>query len=316
MVGQTIFKKLDKYRFDNIGGGYAPAHITGIFEIHIDNPEPVQCGSRGIGLCIDKGVYSYVITKKSNKQLIDIFMNGQEIFGKTTRTTIFELIGDLKVEVQVFNFTELPLSQGFGISGATGLSTAIALNSAMDLNLDYGKLVNAAHNAEIQNFTGLGDVVAQATGGIVNRKKEGGYNFGEVEKLEGAINDSKLVLCVLGERLETSDIISNQKYIKKINKVGKKYLDKIQKLKLDNKVSMVELIKLSYKFSIETGLVGHKLEKLINKIHKEKIGFASMIMLGNAIFIAGDILKIKKMCSKFSQSIICRIDSAPARQII
>ncbi len=275
-----------------IGAGYAPAHITGIFEIYNSKPEPLSCGSRGVGFCIDNGVSTFVLAKKSSKQNIRIIFNGKNISGKTTKNAIKSLIDNARLEITVFSFTDLPVAQGFGISGASALSSTIALNSALKLDLKYDDLVNIAHKAEIINGTGLGDVIAQATGGVVLRTREGGFSFGVVKKIVFDQSNSQGVICVVGDELSTSNIIKNQKYIKKINLVAKKYLERFQ-----NSPTLESFVECSYKFAFESELINKHVLKLINKIKDEHAGLASMIMLGNSLFAFGEIKPLKKICT-------------------
>ena len=300
---------------DSIGAGYAPAHITTIFEIFNSDPEPLKCGSRGIGFCIDKGISTFISIKKDTKQDIQVLFNNKEIAGETTISTIRNLIGDLNVKIQVFSYTELPQSQGFGLSGAGALSSAIALNSALNLKLNYSELVNAAHSAEIYNKTGLGDVVAQATGGVVFREQQGAFKFGKIKNIKIRPKLKELVICILGQELSTSKIITDERYIRSINMGAKKYLSELQKIMTNNTISFTELTKLSFSFVKESELLDSNVLKLIKRIQLESAGFASMIMLGNAIFSVGNTKKIQTICEECGHTFVCNIDSLPAISI-
>jgi len=294
-----------------LGAGFAPAHLTGIFQIYNTNPDPLKCGSRGFGICINKGVYTFLKVKSAKKQTIKTYFNGLEISAQTTKDTIRNIVGDVALNFTIYSFTDLPLSQGFGLSGAAAISTALALNSALDLKLDYTDLINAAHIAEIKNHTGLGDIVAQATGGIVIRKIEGGLGYGELEQAVLDKSKNRLVICQIGSKLKTESIISDPHYITKINNSGKKYIAKINKHS-----TLSELITQSFKFATETGLVKRNVQNIIERIHSQNLGAASMIMLGNSIFATGKITKIVKVCSEFGDPMVCQVSKARARVLI
>jgi pantoate kinase len=318
MEGQAFIRnKINDLLFsnetmDSIGVGYAPAHITSIFEIFNSDPNPLKCGSRGIGFCINKGVSTFILTKKDTKQDIQVIFNDKEIAGETTISTIKNLIGELNVKIKVFSYTELPQSQGFGLSGAGALSSAIALNSALKLKLDYPELVNAAHSAEIINQTGLGDVVAQATGGVVLREHHGAIKFGKIKNIKIRPQLKELVICILGHELSTSKIITDKRFISSINMGAKKYLGELQNMLTNNTISFKELTKLSFEFVKESELLGNKVLKLIKRIQVESAGFASMIMLGNAIFSVGNTKKIQTICQELGHTFVCNIDLLPA----
>ena len=58
-------------------------------------------------------------------------------------------------------FSSLPLGYWFGISGASALATAYALNRLLKLKKSNKELAIIAHIAEVESKTGLGDVTNQ-----------------------------------------------------------------------------------------------------------------------------------------------------------
>ncbi|MEW5761519.1 MAG: pantothenate kinase, partial [Candidatus Thermoplasmatota archaeon] len=105
---------------------FSPSHVSGFFEIHLEG-ELLKSGSRGAGICLSEGVETIVELKKSNRQEIEIFLNEKKEEANTTKNVVKSLIGKKKYSVKVRSYFKLPVSQGFGISGAGALSTALAL---------------------------------------------------------------------------------------------------------------------------------------------------------------------------------------------
>ena len=172
--------------------------------------------------------------------------------------------------------SNLPLGCGFGLSGASALATAYALNKSLNLRKSKKELAKIAHIAEVENETGLGDVVNQFYGGFLIKFKPSSEFI--VKRLP---IKNKIVYYKIFNKLDTKKIISNQNRINKINKAGTSSLKKIKTLK---KPSLNKIIKISKEFSVESGLLTNKkIINLIKKIEKNK-GNASMIMLGNAVF--------------------------------
>ena len=138
------------------------------------------------------------------------------------------------------------------------------------------ELATIAHIAEVENGTGLGDVVNQYYGGFLV-KYESSCKF-KAKKLP--INSKKIYYQYFSG-IDTKKVISDKKIKNKISHSGIKALNKIKKLK--NK-DLKNLIKISKEFSVNSGLLKNK--KVINTIKKieSKNGNASMIMLGNAVF--------------------------------
>ncbi len=67
------------------------------------------------------------------------------------------LLERLGVTATVRLDTAVPIGCGFGASGAATLATALATNERMDLGHDREALLEAAHRAEVEAGTGLGD---------------------------------------------------------------------------------------------------------------------------------------------------------------
>ncbi|HEC88622.1 MAG TPA: hypothetical protein ENI52_04840 [Thermoplasmata archaeon] len=265
---------------------FAPAHITGFFEIFM---EEENAGSRGAGICLSLGSYSFVEKIDEKK----IYIEGNVGDGEVTKETIKNLRMN-GVKIRILN--ELPFSQGFGISASSSLSSSLAL--CYLFNLPKIKAVEASHFAEIDSKTGLGDAVASYTGGIEIRKKPGLY--GTIEKINYR---EKLIVAIVGKEIKTKEILDSR-IVDKINEIGEECIKEFMKDK-----SLENFFELSLKFSFETGLANEKMKNLLKKANK--IGMAGMCMLGNSIF-AIHSKKMKKFLSEY-EYYECFIDNEGAR---
>ena len=281
---------------------FAPGNISCIFVIK-KTANPAKSGSLGAGFTVNKGVFATITkinnTKNNNKQSSIIKKyNNITITNKTIKTnnknkknkiyynnkkinlpTINSVIKKLTNEKVIAHIkSELPLGCGFGISGASALATAYALNKLLNLKQSKRQLAMIAHIAEVENGTGLGDVVNQYYGGFLV-KYQSSYNF-KVKKLP--INNKKIYYRYFSS-INTKKTISNKKLKNKINNSGIKSLNKIKKLSKKD-TNLKNIIKISKDFSIKSELLKNKgLIKIIKQI-EGKGGNASMIMLGNAVF--------------------------------
>ena len=79
------------------------------------------------------------------------------------------------------------------MSGAGALSCVLALREALDIPVSLFETAYHAHLAEIKNSTGLGDVVAQCTGGVTMRKRQGIPPHGFVDNIA---TGQKNVVCL------------------------------------------------------------------------------------------------------------------------
>tara|TARA_Y100000310_G_C20557860_1_gene751485 strand:+ start:216 stop:1136 length:921 start_codon:yes stop_codon:yes gene_type:complete len=279
---------------------FAPGNISCIFVIR-KNKNPATSGSLGLGFTVNKGVFATVtkinndtlkkipIIKKYNiKNTINktiknnnknqkniIYFNNKKINFPTINSVIKKLTNE-KVIVNIKS--ELPLGCGFGISGASALAVSYALNKLFNLKKTKKELAMTAHVAEVQNHTGLGDVVNQYYGGFLVKYKPS-YMF-KVQKL--SINNKKIYYKYFSS-IDTKKTICNKKIKNRIDNSGIMALNRIKRLNKKD-LNLKNLIKISKEFSIDSGLLKNK--KVIKTIKsiENKGGNASMIMLGNAVF--------------------------------
>jgi|TARA_B100002003_G_scaffold242370_1_gene265276 pantoate kinase len=262
---------------------FAPGNISCIFSI-VKNKDPLKSGSMGVGFTVNEGVL--VSIKKINNKKNKIIFNknkikfNNKIINFSTINSVIKKLTKNNVEVNISS--KLPLGCGFGISGASSLATAYALNRLFNIKKSKIELAKIAHVSEVENGTGLGDVANQHYGGFLVKFRPS-YSF-KVKKLR--IDNKKIYYKILG-RLDTKKIISNKKIESRIDESCLVSLKKIKKLIDDKKTNKKDLlkniIKISKEFSTNSGLINKNLLKLIKNIEKNK-GNATMIMLGNALF--------------------------------
>lgn len=251
---------------------FAPANISCLFKIY-NHKNPRWKGSYGMGFTVDKGVTVEVSKSTTTK----IYFNKKAINFPPVLKVIKTLT---KEKVKVDIISPLPLGCGFGLSGASVLATAYAINKLFLLNKSKKSLAVIAHTSEVESRTGLGDVVNQYYGGLLVKFKPSSYFI--AQKLSFAKTP---VYCAYFSKLSTKSIITNEEKMDIINKSGSNTLKKMQKLLNTNKkILFIDIIKLSKEFAITSGLlINNKTIETIKSI-EEKGGHASMIMLGNAVF--------------------------------
>ena len=247
---------------------FAPGNVSCIFRI-VENRDKSKRHSLGVGFTVDKGVV--VRVNKDKKTIINV--NGKKIRFPTVKTVIRELTNEpVKVEIK----DQLPSGAGFGISGASALATAYALNKLLNLRKSKKELGIVAHNAEVMNGTGLGDVGGQFNGGF-NMKIKKGRPLSVVNL--GIKN--KNIYYAFFSKIETKKVINSKLKKKRINMAGDRALKRVKLLKNKN---LKDIIRISKDFALESGLLKDKRVKCLIKNIENKGGNASMIMLGNAVF--------------------------------
>jgi len=217
-LGSTTTSSVVERGIQYNGEGYAPGHITGFFTIHMTD-DPLSSGSTGAGLCLKEGVITEVTAVESDKTELIMDSNGFPVPpSPTCDSVLIKMLCGRPIKVTARQTTNLPAGYGYAVSGASALSLAIAVNQALDLNLTKREAGRAAHAAEVENLTGLGDVSAQLLGGLVVRQRPGAPGFGEARCLPSP-NDHVVVTSPVIP-FPTSRMITEEKYVKKINPLG------------------------------------------------------------------------------------------------
>jgi pantoate kinase len=283
---------------------FVPGHITGFFEI-CEGSDALHTGSRGCGVVVSKGVYTTVKAKKASKNEVHVYINGKPCDCPVTTAAIEEILklAEGKYRVEVFHKLELPMKYGFGLSAAGSLGAVLAVAKALGLNLTLNDCGSIAHCAEVANKTGLGDVIAECTGGVVLRKKPGAPGIGRVDKIP--CNES-VVAFILGGELETKSVLLSGQKKRRIAAAGRGCMDTFLK-----NPSVENFMRLSKKFASKAGLMDKKVYSAVKELEKKNIE-ASMIMLGNSIFTLTK--EPEKVCKLLDfEHVVMEIDNAGAR---
>jgi len=281
---------------------FAPCHISGFFQ-PVYHKNIYQTGSRGAGINLQKGVHATVELSASKISEITISSENKPIESPVIFKTIHHLITSGCYQVDISLTSELPSSQGFGISGASALSTAIALCHL--LKKPQNDAWKAAHRAEIEMKTGLGDVAAQIHGGIEIRKKPGIPPWGEIVSIHGSY---EIVICILDSKMSTSDVLQDSSKKDRISNLGEACTSTL----LTNP-SVQHFMQLSQKFTRKSGLASSRLLDAMDST--KKCGEASMSMLGNSVFAIGDSNKLLSTLSDYGDVYQSGIDLLGARII-
>jgi len=237
---------------------FCPFHITGFFALKSDQK---NISSIGCGVVIADGA----VTEASEGHG-SVYINRQQDSAPTTKT-VAALLSDKIADIR----TELagPMGCGLGTSGAGALSTALALNELWELKHSFNALCDIAQLAEITNKTGVGDVIAQAIGGIVVRQQSAVFQI-PTPPLE--------VSYIVFGPLPTPEILADQDKIAVINKFGSASLRRLLQ-----KPTFDEFMRLSKQFACDTELISPKAQDTVEAVEASG-GLASMAMLGDAVY--------------------------------
>lgn len=214
-----------------------------------------------------------------------IKINGVEEEAPTTRYVVELLAGTAAVCVAT-NF-EVPVGCGFGASGAGALSTALALNELLSLSMTLNEVAQVAHRAEVENRTGLGDVMAETNGGVVIRRKPGPPGIGMIYRIP--YTNENISYVVFGPKLTKAVLAEGGEELKRqISGAGKNALKALMR-----KPTIETFMRVSRDFSLRSGLMSDTCKDAIEAVDAEgKV--ASVAMIGEAVFVIGDSEALKE----------------------
>ncbi len=284
------------------GEAFCPGHATAFFEVHED-PDPRAKGSRGAGLSLSLGVRTVARVREATRSSLDIIVNERRQKAEVTQRVVEKLTGPRSLEIKILSETPLPVSQGFGVSAAAALSTALALDEALGGGLPRDELVAIAHETEVECGTGLGDVVPASVGGMDLRWKPGAPGYGEVRTFPV---QADLLLAVLGPEIPTRSILRDAPKVAAINRVGGALVDEFSR-----SPSFERLFDLGNRFAEETGLANRTMLEVIRA--SRMFGRATMAMLGNSLFGTGKSEQLATLYRKFGTLQRCEVDNEGAR---
>jgi pantoate kinase len=246
---------------------FAPGNLSCVF-VPYNGKTLSTTGSLGVGFTVKEGAFAKV--DESKKTIVRT--NGKKTAFPTVMSVVKRLSrSPIAVEIK----STVPFGCGFGMSGASALACAYAINDFLHLNKTKKELALIAHMSEVENGTGLGDVCNQHLGGFRIKLKKGKPLVGK--KL--TVKEKIIYYKAFGE-ISTKKIIKEKRYREQIKRSGNVALKKIRSLK---NPSLKEVFDISCHFAQESGLLRDK--KVIKTIHsiQKRGGFASMIMLGNSV---------------------------------
>jgi pantoate kinase len=177
----------------------------------------------------------------------------------------------LGVSARVVTTSLLPMGAGFGCSAAALLATLTAISSLFSLDLSRTEIAARAHETEVQNQTGLGDVAALQGGGLACRK---GPGIGaEIIRLQP--EDTLLTVLSCGA-IPTPAVLGSAVAM---GRVARAFPDRCPD-------DLDDFFTLSRSFAEKSGLITPAVGQILASCDRQGIP-ASMTMLGEGVFARG-----------------------------
>lgn len=265
-------------------------HVTLLFSIHSKPLLSRNQGSRGAGLCLEDGVIASVSIISGTSDQISVttmngdpFVEGEDLYADLLNS--FRDIFNVKENIRIDIYLELPISQGFGMSAAGLLAASLALGELFDCG-DEGQLARLAHRLEREKSGGLGDVLGLWAGGCELRVIPGSPPFpGKAYGFD--VGCPALLVWDPDGGKHTSNYIDNLEWKSKITKAGEAAVNRLHQYQWNSEIWEL-LLQESDNFALESGLLEEKERaKLLNLVlhHADDSMSCHLCMLGTSMII-------------------------------
>ena len=285
---------------------FVPGHATAFFSAH-PAERPAAAGSRGAGLTLTDGVTVRVAAggDAGSGEADTDDAGARAIDGDPgTVGAVEDVLAALDGRgADVSIATDVPIGAGFGVSGAAALGAALAANDALDRGRSENELVRLAHEAEVSRGTGLGDVVAQARGGVPIRVEPGAPGVGELDGVPAA---ARVEYVTFGE-LSTEAVLGGDTTA--LSAAGEDALDRLRE-----DPRLPTLMASAREFARDADLLVPEVAEAVDAVEESSDApddaGAAMAMLGRTVFALGTGLSDAGYDPE-----ACRIDAAGARLV-
>lgn len=251
---------------------FAPGHVTGLFAPAQIGRDPRGRGSVGAGLVLPLGVWAeatFIPGEPQRPQMAADIHRALPISRDVLERVGAGAPGALRVRLR----HELPIGQGFGMSAAGALATALSTASVLDRSPP--RAIEVAHLAELFHRGGLGGVAAILGGGLEIRTRPGLPPIGRIERRAFPY---PIFLSVVGPPIPTPARLSEAAFLGRAGDAG---LSRLRTLGRSG--SARRFLSLAQSFGDDVGLATPRLAQLLARIRSPTV-FACQTMLGQSLF--------------------------------
>ncbi len=229
-----------------------PLHITGFWSPRFGDT-PLETGSRGAGLV----VRPLLRVQAELAEGFELVFNGS----RTSFRTVELLARKLGMRGRYVVDSPAPLGAGFAVSAAVAIGLSYAWSQLS--GIDEASAARAAHEAEVEARTGLGDVIAILEGSHLEiRVKPGGPGVGLVSSIE-VPREYKVVTAILGS-MDTRVMLDT--FPVEVYQMAEDSL-----ARLESNPSLEVFLKEAYMFSKAAGMLANEVEDAVEACSDEGV---------------------------------------------
>lgn len=251
---------------------FAPGHVTGFLRPQTSGRDPRARGSTGGGIVLEVGVLATARWRPSVHRSVTVTGDTKRDL-PISRDVAERLFATHRGRLEVALTHALPIGQGFGMSAAGALATALAVGELTGAS--NSDRIEIAHLADLFGGGGLGGVAAILRGGLELRRSPGIPPFGRVTHRR---DRTPILVGVTGAPIPTPTVLRDTRFRTRLELAAT--TGEIDALRTPGLRSIAAT---SERFTDALGLAPPALKRVLRRLRALGIPTAQA-MFGNAFF--------------------------------
>lgn len=251
---------------------FAPGHVTGFLRPQASARDPRSRGSTGGGVVLEVGVRATARWAPSAHRSVTVTGDTKRDL-PISRDVAERLFGDRRGRLEVRLSHALPIGQGFGMSAAGALATALSVGELTGAS--PARRVEVAHLADLFGGGGLGGVAAILDGGWELRRAPGLPPRGRVQHRP---DRTPVLVGVVGPPIPTPTLLRTRRFRARLDAAAA--AAGADALRVPSPRALAEA---SERFTDALGLATPALHRLLGRLRHLGVPCAQA-MFGNAFF--------------------------------
>jgi pantoate kinase len=299
----VALRKAGSLRNAQRASAFAPGHVTGLFAPASSGPDPRSRGSVGAGIVLERGVEARAVWWPDGARRLTLrsdIPGPLPISLEAARRLWSPVGGTLQVELT----HGLPVGQGFGMSAAGALATALCVGRLT--GAPRPRAVDVAHLADLFGGGGLGGVSATLGGGLEIRTVPGVPPHGQV--LHEPFPPS-VFLAVTGAPMPSPPLLGDPRFLLRVADAASEGLEF-----LGRGPSVERFLVASERFTDRLRLGRPQLLRRIRSLRGREVA-AAQAMFGSSLFaVAVTPEGRRSLVRELQRSGIAAVEMSAARQ--
>ncbi|MCI4361138.1 MAG: hypothetical protein L3J91_05495, partial [Thermoplasmata archaeon] len=256
---------------------FAPGHVTAVFAPDLTARDPRGRGSMGAGVALALGARAVAVwTPGGSRSTVQVRSDVRMPLPISTEVAR-RLLRGRRGRLEVLIEHQLPIGQGFGMSGSGALAAALAVAEAIGAPTQTAR--ETAHLADLFGGGGLGGVASVLGGGLEIRDRPGVPPFGHVLHVPFR---PPLILAVVGRPLPSPGLLRSDRFLDRVRRAADAVLPSIRR-----RPTPGDLIAAAEKFTDALELASPAMRRRLRAL-RQTGALASQAMFGNSVMILAE----------------------------